>query len=133
MAVVIVPAVLENLADGTLARLGRLPADQVCRVEVTDARIDPNEPGLLLPTWVVAALGLEPLQPQPPRTTQVGRTVRLTVGGRDCVMDVNEVADDSSVVIGRIPLLAMDWVIDVRGERLIGNPDHGGRWMMEIL
>ena len=132
MGFVIVPAILENLADGALARRGLLPAGQVRRVEVMDALIDPNVPGLLLPAWVVVALGLEPLRPQPPYTTQVGRTVRLTVDGRDCVMDVGEVADDSPVVIGRIPLLATDWVIEPQGERLIGNPDHGGEWRMEV-
>jgi hypothetical protein len=23
---------------------------------------------------------------------------------------------------------ALDWVVDTKGQRLIGNPDHGGEW-----
>lgn len=107
-------------------------AGQVRRVDVTYARIDPDEPGLLLSPGVATALGLEPLGPQPAHTVNVGRVVLLTVQGRDCIMDVSGVADGSPVVIGRMPLLAMDWVIDNFGQKLVGNPDHGGEWMMEV-
>jgi hypothetical protein len=27
-----------------------------------------------------------------------------------------------------IPVEALDWVVDTKGQRLIGNPDHGGEW-----
>ena len=30
------------------------------------------------------------------------------------------------VVIGQVPLELMDWVVDSKGQRLIGNPEHGG-------
>ena len=48
-------------------------------------------------------------------------------------MDVIEVTDDNPVTIGSVPLLAMDWVIDMRGHKLVGNPDHGGVQMMDII
>ena len=130
---IFVPAVLENQADWALVRRGVLLADQVRRVEVAYARIDPDEPGLLLSPGVIAALGLEPLGPQTAHTVNVGRVVVLTVKGRDCVMDVGGVAAFSQVTIGRIPLLAMDWHIDRRRQKLVGNPDHGGEWMMDVL
>jgi len=25
----------------------------------------------------------------------------------------------------------MDWVVDTKGQRLIGNPAHGGEWTIE--
>jgi hypothetical protein len=28
-------------------------------------------------------------------------------------------------------LQSMDWVIDTRNEKLIGNPAHGGEWVLE--
>lgn len=129
---IFVPAVLENQADWALVRRGVLPANQVRRVEVAYARIDPDVPGLLLSPGVIAALGLEPLRPQTAHTVNVGRVVVLTVKGRDCVMDVDGVADFAEVTIGRIPLLAMDWHLDRRMQKLVCNPDHGGEWMVEV-
>ena len=129
MVEVVVPAVVESYADGTLVRRGLLPAERVRRFEVPDARIDPDEPGLLLPSWVIEALGMESL----PHTIHAGRVVLLTVQGRDCVFEAGEVPNNTHVVIGRIPLLAMDWVIDERGQHLIGNPEHGGEWMSDII
>ena len=130
---IFVPAVLENQADWAMVRRGLLPADQARRVKVAYARIDPDEPGLLLSPGVATALGLEPLGPQLAHTVNVGRVVLLTVQGRDCIMDVGEVAGGEPVVIGRMPLLAMDWVIDKFWQKLVGNPDHGGVQMMDIL
>jgi hypothetical protein len=31
-----------------------------------------------------------------------------------------------------IPLEMLDFVVDPRGQRLIGNPDHGGEWMIDM-
>jgi hypothetical protein len=45
---------------------------------------------------------------------------------------VGEIADGFSVVIGQVPLELMDWVVDPKGQRLIGNPEHGGVQMIDI-
>lgn len=47
-------------------------------------------------------------------------------------MDVGEIPDDMPVLIGQLPLEALDCVIDTRNQRLIGNPEHGGEWIMGI-
>jgi hypothetical protein len=57
--------------------------------------------------------------------------VRLTIQERDCVMEMQEIQGDSPILVGRLPLLALDWVIDPTGQRLIGNPGHGGDWIVE--
>ena len=138
MGKVLVTALVENLDDLVLARMGQLAPDQVRRVEVTDALIDPGAVGLLMPSRMVAALGLQPLRVRPSRTIsgpiplQIYRAVRLTVQDRDCVSDVAEIADEFPVIIGQVPLELMDWVIDMRGQRLIGNPAHGGEYMLEV-
>ena len=54
------------------------------------------------------------------------RAVRLTIQGRECISDVGEIPDEFSVMIGQVPLELMDWVVDPKGQRLIGNPEHGG-------
>jgi hypothetical protein len=48
-------------------------------------------------------------------------------------MEVGAIADHQPVVIGLVPLGAMDWVIDSEGGRLIGNPEHGGEWMYDLF
>jgi hypothetical protein len=32
----------------------------------------------------------------------------------------------------QIPLEAMDWVVDLKGQKLIGNPAHGGEHVIEV-
>jgi hypothetical protein len=45
---------------------------------------------------------------------------------------VVEVADDCPVLIGQVPLEVMDFVVDPAGQRLIGNPAHGGEQVYEL-
>ena len=58
--------------------------------------------------------------------------VRLTMGGRECPTDVMEVPDGVPVLIGQIPLEYLDYVVDPRGQRLVGNPAHGGEHTFEL-
>ena len=59
-------------------------------------------------------------------------TVRLTVQGRDCTCDAVGVPDDCPVLIGQVPLELLDFVVDPGGQRLIGNPAHGGEHIIEL-
>jgi hypothetical protein len=59
--------------------------------------------------------------------------VRLTVQGRDCRVEVAEVPDDCPVLIGQVPLELLDYVVDPVGPRLLGNPDHNGEHMIDLL
>jgi hypothetical protein len=40
--------------------------------------------------------------------------------------------DDCPVLIGQVPLEVLDFVVDPQGQRLIGNPAHGGEQILEI-
>ena len=44
-----------------------------------------------------------------------------------------EIADECPALIGQIPLESMDFVVDPVGQRLIGNPDHGGQQMIDMF
>jgi hypothetical protein len=59
--------------------------------------------------------------------------VRLTVHGRDCTVDAAEIPDEFPVMIGQVPLELLDWIVDPQGQRLIGNPEHGGEHMMDVF
>jgi predicted aspartyl protease len=139
MGGVVVEVTLENLEDLWAVRRGSLPADQVRKVVVPDALVDTGATLLSLPTRVIQALGLQPVAIQ--RVTSsagVGEatlydTVRLTVLGRSCGMDVIEVPDTVPVLVGQIPLEHLDFTIDMRGRSLIGNPAHGGEHLYELF
>jgi hypothetical protein len=57
--------------------------------------------------------------------------VHLTIQGRSCTMDVVEVPDNASVLIGQIPLDHLD-LVDPQSRRLTGNPAHGGKHTYEL-
>jgi predicted aspartyl protease len=105
---------------------------------MADAQVDTGASTLSLPTKMVSQLGLKAYRDGQARTgsgsvtLQVFGTVRLTVQGRDCTCDVVPVPDDCPVLIGQIPLELLDFVVDPVGQRLIGNPAHGGEHVIEL-
>jgi clan AA aspartic protease len=138
MGKVLVTARLENLQDLYAVQLGVRSADQVRSIEVTDALVDTGASSLMVPARLIAQLGLRPFRTRPARTPtglvtmQVYEAVRLKIQGREFTCDVTEISDDSPVLVGQIPLEGLDFVVDPMGQRLIGNPEHGGEHMIEL-
>jgi len=139
MGKVVVTARIENLEDLYRAEAGDLPADHVRSVEVHDALVDTGATYLSLPKRLVEQLGLRFHRNRTARTATgvatfaVYGAVRLTVDERDCVAEVSQLPDGCPVLIGQLPLEALDFVVDPVGQRLIGNPDHGGKHMMDMF
>jgi predicted aspartyl protease len=139
MGKVLVRAKIENLVDLENRERGLLPADQVRSVEVTDALVDTGASTLLMPKRLISQLGLRHLRTRPGRGLEysvpvsMSSVVRLTIEGRDCSLEVGEIDDKFPVLIGRIPLAMMDWVVDPQGQRLIGNPAHGGEQVIDVF
>jgi predicted aspartyl protease len=135
---VVVAATIESLGDIENVWRGISTPDQVRRVEINDALVDTGATMLSMPKRFIEQFGLHPLRTRPVRTSmgrrvaQVYGTVRLTIQGRDCPSDVVEVADDCPVLVGQVPLELMDFVVDPAGQRLIGNPAHGGEQVLEL-
>ncbi len=125
-------AKVENIHDLWEADQGRLAADHVRRLDLTDALVDTGATMLSLPTRYVRQLGLREQYRKRVRSSlgigEVGvyDAVRLTIQGRSCTMDVAEVPDDVPPLIGQLPLEQLDFVVDLQARRLIGNPAHGG-------
>jgi clan AA aspartic protease len=138
MGRVAVTAKVENLGDLVLVKRGFLPADQVRSIEVSDALVDTGASILSLPKSMIQQLGLELVRARTAMTSDgtvtlnVYGTARLTIQGRDCPTDVSELPDECPVLIGQVPLELLDFVIDMRGGSLIGNPAHGGEQMLEM-
>jgi predicted aspartyl protease len=135
---VITHATIENLIDAYEAQNGTRRPDDVRRVHVDDALVDTGATMLSLPTALMNQLGLRKVRTRTARTAggvrqfDVYEAVQLTVQDRQCVCEVAELDDSCPVLIGQIPLEMLDWVLDPVGQRLIGNPEHGGEQMIEL-
>ena len=139
MGRVLVAAKIENLGDLYAADAGQLLPEQVRIVSVAGALVGTGMFGLSLPKALVTQLGLSPTRKRRARTAagvtdlQMYTAVRLTVQGRDCLCDVTEIPDNCPVLLGQIPLELLDFVVDPVGQRLIGNPEHGGEQMIDMF
>ncbi len=138
MGKVLIKAKIENLKDLFNVQQGRLRPEEVRSIEVPDALVDTGATTLSLPKRFVAQLGLLPMRQRPARTSagsvtlQIFGIVKLTVQDRDWNGDVVELPDDCPVLIGQMPLEGLDLVVDTVGQRLIGNPAHGGEHVIEL-
>ena len=138
MGRVTVKAKIENLSDLHLANHQVLPLEQVRFVEVDDALVDTGATSLSMPKNLIERLGLDPVRTRKamtsagPVTVQVNGAVRLTIQERDCVVQVTEVPEGCPVLIGQIPLEDLDFIVDLKSRKLIGNPAHGGEQMIEM-
>ncbi len=131
-------ATVFNLNDLLEAAQGKLADDQVRKVVVPNALVDTGAWSLSLPTSMIRQLGLiklatkQVMTSKGPSTSDVYAVARLTIQGRDCSLDVTEVPDGVPVLIGQIPLELLDFVVDPKNQRLIGNPAHGGEHILEM-
>ncbi len=138
MGRVLTEATIENLEDEWAARRGLINADNVRRVVVTDALVDSGARLLSLPTRMIRQLGLNKVGTRHvttaagPAEANLYNAVRLTIQNRFCTADVLEVPDNVPVLIGQLPLEHLDFVIDMPGHALIGNPAHGGEWVFDM-
>jgi predicted aspartyl protease len=139
MGKVTVAARIESLQDIHLAETGALLPEQIRSVDVPDALVDTGATLLSLPRRLVQQLGLRRTRTRTARTAAgtvdfgIHGAVRLTVADRDCVVEVAEIPDKCPVLIGQIPLEALDFVVDPAGQKLIGNPEHGGQQMIDVF
>jgi len=97
----------------------------------TEALVDTGATKLYLRSSVIRQLGLRPIGEVRSRTMsdraetrKVYSPVDLEIQGRSGRFDVVEVPDALPNVIGQIPLEDLDWVVDLRRQKLIPNPEH---------
>ena len=136
---VLVSAKIENVIDLYAASRGQIRDDQVHRVEVDDALVDTgatltwndeaaHRTTRARPDWHPSSEDDHRRQQPSVSSDQLG----LTIGGRSCSVDVSEVAGDCPVLIGYVPLELLDFVVSPEEQRLIGNPAHGGEFMIDM-
>jgi predicted aspartyl protease len=129
---------VENMGDLWAVKSGLRTPEQARRIVVKDALVDTGATTLALPTRLIQQLGLNKVTEK--RVTgsagshpvAIYDAVRVTIQERFCTVDVMEVPDDVPVLVGQIPVVMLDLVVDPQGGRLIGNPAHGGEHVLEL-
>jgi clan AA aspartic protease len=135
---IVVDVVVENYEDRQRAGRGEIGEAQVRRVTVS-ALVDSGATFFCMPSSLVDQLGLSFLQDKESRTVTgpirlgVYAAARIEAQGRDCVTQVLALPEGRQSLLGQIPLEMMDWWIDLRAQRLVGNPEHGGQWQAEVF
>jgi predicted aspartyl protease len=131
-------ATVYNASDHADARMGKMPLDEARRVEVADALVDTGVTMLAMPKSLIDRLGVVKQYEKRAMTAGVSTInvygpARVAIMGREAPTDILEVPEGNPVLIGQILLEAMDWVVDMRNRKLIGNPAHGGEQILELL
>ena len=139
MGKVVVSARIENLGDVFAVKRHTLAEGKVRTLEVEDALVDTGATLLSMPGSLIEQLGLEQQRTRTARTASgtdefaIYDAVRLTIQQRDCVLEVAKLPEEYPVLIGQLPLEALDFVVDPVGQKLLGNPDHGGKQMIDMF
>ena len=126
MGKVIVKIKLTSLKDAILKAAGSRKT-KPREVEV-EALVDTGATFLYLNPTVIKKLGLERTDTVRSRTTSGDvirykhEPVRLEVMGRHGNFDVVEVPEAVPNLLGQVPLEALDFVVDSRGQHLVPNP-----------
>jgi clan AA aspartic protease len=135
MGQVVVKIKLTNLFDLALRKRG-LSKRKPRHVEVR-ALVDTGATRLYLKPSVIRRLGLKRVDTVRSQTAN-GEVIRykyepvqLELMGRTENFDVIEVSESVPNLLGQVPLEVLDLVVDAKGQKLIGNPAHGGEQMTE--
>ncbi len=138
MGRVLVPVSVTNVDDVDRMQRGELSADRVRTVTI-ETLVDTGATFLCLPMPLIQQLGLnfdrqrETRSVTGPLWMDIYRGARLEVLGRDCNVEVMALPEGRHALLGQIPLETLDYWVDVTNHRLVGNPEHGGQWMAEIM
>jgi clan AA aspartic protease len=138
MGKVVVTARVTNALDEVNAKNGSIALDDV-RSEEVEFLVDTGATFASLHRSTIEALGLEEFTTKQVRTSNgvvTRRTygpVRIVIEDRDAALDVMEVPDDIPPLLGVIPLEIMDLVVNPKAQRLEGNPDHGGEYILDQI
>lgn len=135
---IVVDVLVENYEDRLRAERGEIAEAQVRRVTVPSL-VDSGATFFCMPGSLIEKLGLAFLQDKESRT--VSGTIRLGLyaparveaQGRYCVTQVLALPEGRQALLGQVPLEMMDWWLDLRAQRLVGNPEHGGEWQAEVF
>lgn len=138
MGRVTVLVAVANIEDQERAQRGEIPPERVRRTTV-EALVDTGATFFCLPASVIRELGLKFHRTRETKTVvgllkfDVYRGAEIEVQGRACTEEVMELPEGRQALLGQVPLEKLDFWVDLKNRRLVGNPEHGGQWLAEVF
>ena len=138
MGRVLQKAILKNTNDLHNVIKGYIDNSKVHEIEV-EFLVDTGATLICLPPDLIKALDLQLLGERKARTAtghvkrKMYSPVQISIFGREADFNVMEVSEGISPLLGYIPLQALDLVVNPVKERLEGNPEHGGEYLLYQL
>jgi clan AA aspartic protease len=130
--------VINNYDDMVLSDKGFIESNQIRSVKI-DALVDTGAAYLCLPPKVIKELGLRFAYSTPVKTgngkleLRIFDGAKITIKDRTIQMQVMENKDDNvPALIGYLVLETMDWVVNPKTQKIIGNPDNDGKWVVDM-
>lgn len=129
--------IVKNYVDIINTKNGLIEASAIREVEVK-ALVDTGAAMLCLPPDAIKNLGLAYIETKSVLTAN-GKVERRVFGGatitirdRTIQMAVMENSDETPSLIGYLVLESMDYVVNSNGEKLMPNPEHDGKWVIDL-
>ena len=129
---------VQNSEDLSLVTRGELKAEDVRTVEV-DAIVDTGAAYLCLPPNLIEKLGLPYSRTKNMQTAngvvarRQFRAAQITIRDRSDDMAVMENDANTPPLIGYLVLESLDFVVNPKSQQLMGNPEHNGQWITDML
>ena len=133
-----VDVLVENYNDVALREAGHVPRKRI-RKENVKALVDTGSPMLCLHKAMIAKLGLRFGRSATVRTAGgdfqrgIYDVARITILGRPCFAQVMEIPDTVPPLLGYIAIENLDLVVDAKSNKVIPNPESGGKYMLDLL
>lgn len=128
---------IQNIFDIYNASQGLITESEIREVEI-DAMVDTGATYLCIPPSAIEELGLT-LSHNANVTTANGRVERrifegakITIRDRTVQMQVMENDETTPALIGYLVLEALDFVVNPKTQGLMGNPEHDGKWIVDL-
>ncbi|MFH1562713.1 MAG: retroviral-like aspartic protease family protein [Nitrospirota bacterium] len=129
--------IVKNFGDIVLHSKGMAKEDEIRIVEI-EGVVDTGAAYLCLPPDVIEKLGLLYSHTREISTAN-GRVNRrifygavIIIQDRDIEMQVMENDITTPPLIGYLVLESMDLVVNTKSQRIIPNPEHDGKWVMDL-
>jgi clan AA aspartic protease len=129
--------IVRNFGDILKAKEGLIQEDKIRSFEL-EAIIDTGAAYLCLPPDIIEKLGLLYSQTTEVRTAngnvkrRIFRAAEITIKERSITQSVMENDRNTPPLIGYLVLEEMDFVVDSKSQKIIGNPENNGKWIMDL-
>jgi len=128
---------VKNFGDILKAKEGLIQEDKIRSFEL-EAIVDTGAAYLCLPPDIIEKLGLLYSHTTEVRTAngnvkrRIFSVAEIAIKERSIKQSVMENDRNTPPLIGYLVLEEMDFVVDLKSQKIIGNPENNGKWIMDL-